>query len=98
MRRLVGVSCAARRMLRNSTIQRLALGERALGLLVGLDLRLERVDAAAEVVERADHRLDPLRAQTQFFDQLDRAAAAAAQALPGVAALAILYDLLVAIR
>ena len=53
----------------------------------------ERVDAAAEVVERADHRLDPLRAQTQLFDQLDGAAAPAAQPLPGVAALGHLVRL-----
>ncbi len=58
-----------------------------------VDLAFELIDAAAELLERADHRLDPLRAQTEFFDQLDRPATTAAQPLPGLAALGHLVAL-----
>ena len=50
-------------------------------------LRSQFVDPAAELFERADHRLDPLRAQTEFFDQPHGAATTAAEPLPGRSAL-----------
>src|SRR5690606_7214766 len=58
---------------------RLVLGERA-------DLMAQLVDAAAEILQRLDHGLDALGAQTEFFDQDDRTMAAAAEAAPSVAA------------
>ena len=52
-----------------------------------VDAGLELVDPAAELLERLDHRLDPLRPQTQFLDQAHCPAAAAAQPPPRGAAL-----------
>ena len=45
-----------------------ALGRRALGLLVGVDLGFEAVDPLAEFLERADARFDPLRPQAEFLE------------------------------
>ena len=47
-----------------------------------VDAGLELVDAAAELLERLDHRLDPLRPQAEFLDQAHGPAAAAAQPPP----------------
>ena len=82
----MGDSCVARRMLRYSAIQgsRCLLAALAAGV-VGVVLAnplAELVDPAAELLERLDHRLDPLRAQTEFLDQPDGAAAAASQPPP----------------
>ena len=68
----MGVSCVARRIARYSLIHGLRSAGGPLSRLVGVDLGLQLVDAAAEVFQRADHRLDPLRPQTQFFDQPHR--------------------------
>ena len=46
-------------------------------------LRLELVDAVAELLELADHGLDALGAEAEFFDQQHRTTTAAAQAVPG---------------
>ena len=63
---------------------RLALvGRAAWSRLWASILALQFVDAAAELFQRANHRLDPLRAQTEFFDQPHRAATAAAEPRPG---------------
>ncbi len=43
----------------------------AFGPAVLVDPRLELVDAMAELLERLDHRLDPLGAQTEFLDEVD---------------------------
>ena len=47
-----------------------------------VDAGLEFVDPAAELLERLDHRLDPLRPQAEFLDQANCPAAAAPQPPP----------------
>ena len=82
-RRLVGDSCVARRMLRNSVSHGSRCCGRPLFRAMVVDAALELVHPAAELLQRLDHRLDPLRPQAELLDQADRPAAAAAQTAPG---------------
>ena len=75
-----------RKIARNSLSQVCRSGWRLLGPLVQIDTSLEFVGPATEFFERADHRLDPLRAEAEFLDQLHRPQPSPAQLAPSFAA------------
>ena len=75
-------------MLRNSLDPRLALVRRAAWpSCARRSAPCRSSTRAAELLQRADHRFDALRAQTQFFDQTHAAAAAARETRPSLAPL-----------